>query len=112
MADSMSETPVVNVTGNDTATNGTGKIPATPEGMAIAYASLVIMAILPILFGAFRSVTYHKAQKVKHYCNLYCIQYIYSHIDLNSDGFFIPTFQLLNTTIFISNYSFLVIIRV
>lgn len=44
---------------NDTepAINGTtGKIPATPEGLALAYSSLVIMALLPIFFGAFRSV--------------------------------------------------------
>ena len=42
---------------NDTepAINGTtGKIPATPEGLALAYSSLVIMALLPIFFGAFR----------------------------------------------------------
>ena len=34
---------------NDTAaTNATGtKIPATPEGMAVAYGSLVIMALIP-----------------------------------------------------------------
>ncbi|XP_077991243.1 signal peptide peptidase-like isoform X2 [Glandiceps talaboti] len=31
--------------------------------MAIAYASLVIMALIPIFFGAFRSVRYHKEQK-------------------------------------------------
>lgn len=41
--------------------NGTtGKIPATPEGLALAYSSLVIMALLPIFFGAFRSL---KSQK-------------------------------------------------
>ena len=48
---------------NDTepSINGTtGKIPATPEGLALAYSSLVIMALLPIFFGAFRSV---KSQK-------------------------------------------------
>ena len=34
---------------NDTAaTNATGtKIPATPEGMAVAYGSLVVMALIP-----------------------------------------------------------------
>ena len=34
---------------NDTAaTNATGtKIPSTPEGMAVAYGSLVIMALIP-----------------------------------------------------------------
>lgn len=49
---------VQNVT-NSTST----KIPATPEGMAVAYCSLVIMALLPIFFGAFRSVKHHKEKK-------------------------------------------------
>lgn len=44
--------------------NVTERIPATPEGMAVAYGSLVIMAMLPIFFGAFRSVRYHREQKV------------------------------------------------
>ncbi|KAF0289042.1 Minor histocompatibility antigen H13 [Amphibalanus amphitrite] len=43
--------------------NGTGKVPATPEGMAIAYGSLVIMALLPIFFGSFRSIKHHADQK-------------------------------------------------
>jgi len=44
--------------------NGTtGKIPATPEGLALAYSSLVIMALLPIFFGAFRSVKSQKEVK-------------------------------------------------
>ena len=44
--------------------NITRKVPATLEGMAIAYGSLIIMALLPIFFGAFRSVRHHKEQKV------------------------------------------------
>uniref|UniRef100_A0A1B6DVH2 Minor histocompatibility antigen H13 n=2 Tax=Clastoptera arizonana TaxID=38151 RepID=A0A1B6DVH2_9HEMI len=43
--------------------NTTGKIPATPEGMAVAYGSLIVMALLPIFFGSFRSVKHHKEQK-------------------------------------------------
>ncbi|XP_046752715.1 minor histocompatibility antigen H13 [Diprion similis] len=39
------------------------RIPATPEGMAIAYGSLVVMAILPIFFGSYRSVKHHKEQQ-------------------------------------------------
>ncbi|XP_044744582.1 minor histocompatibility antigen H13 [Coccinella septempunctata] len=50
-----------NITEN--AKNSTGKPPGTPEGMAVAYGSLVIMAILPIFFGSYRSVNYHKEQK-------------------------------------------------
>lgn len=45
--------------------NATAKIPATPEGMAVAYGSLVAMALLPIFFGAHRSVKYHNNQKVR-----------------------------------------------
>jgi len=61
----MAETgPVPDVLGGQqNATNGTGRIPATQEGMFIAYGSLVIMALLPIVLGAFRSVTHHKEQK-------------------------------------------------
>lgn len=42
------------------------RIPSTPEGMVIAYGSLVIMAILPIFLGSYRSVKHHKEQKVRH----------------------------------------------
>ena len=38
----------------ETVKNVSAKVPATPEGMAVAYGSLVIMALLPIFFGAFR----------------------------------------------------------
>ena len=64
----MADVDVLNKTEaivNETAQNGTGKIPSTPEGMAVAYGSLVIMALLPIFFGSYRSVKYHKEQKVK-----------------------------------------------
>ncbi|XP_005098404.1 minor histocompatibility antigen H13 [Aplysia californica] len=63
MAETVPEQSVLNDTENATAGNGTGKIPATPEGMAIAYGSLFLMAVLPIFIGSFRSVTYHKEQK-------------------------------------------------
>ncbi|XP_071808606.1 minor histocompatibility antigen H13-like isoform X2 [Asterias amurensis] len=53
----------LNQTLNETVANATAKIPATPEGMAVAYGGLVIMALLPIFFGAFRSVKYQKEQK-------------------------------------------------
>ncbi|XP_064888215.1 minor histocompatibility antigen H13 isoform X1 [Columba livia] len=49
--------------------NGTGpgapapaRPPATPEGMALAYGSLVLMALLPIFFGALRSVSCAKSK--------------------------------------------------
>ncbi|XP_078227278.1 signal peptide peptidase isoform X9 [Callithrix jacchus] len=37
-------------------TNGTTRPPSTPEGIALAYGSLLLMALLPIFFGALRSV--------------------------------------------------------
>ena len=43
--------------------NTTGKVPATPEGMMVAYGSLVIMALIPIYLGSFRSVESQKEQK-------------------------------------------------
>ena len=46
--------------------NGTGKIPATPEGMMVAYGSLVIMALIPIFLGSFRSIESQKEQKENH----------------------------------------------
>lgn len=61
MAD-LVKTVVAQATENLTqnAGNTTGKGPSTPEGMAVAYGSLTIMALLPIFFGSYRSVSYHK----------------------------------------------------
>uniref|UniRef100_A0A1A8R049 Histocompatibility (Minor) 13 n=1 Tax=Nothobranchius pienaari TaxID=704102 RepID=A0A1A8R049_9TELE len=44
------------------ALNATAKFVATPEGTALAYGSLVVMALLPIFFGALRSVTCSKSK--------------------------------------------------
>ncbi len=68
MSESVVESPPVteqlaeveNMT--DPSVNATAKTPATPEGMAVAYGSLVIMALVPIFFGAFRSVKSHREQ--------------------------------------------------
>ena len=59
--------------------NITAKIPATPEGMAIAYGSLIIMAVLPIFFGSYRSVRHHKEQQVSYWVSYFCnqISYVY-----------------------------------
>ena len=48
---------------SDTIT-GARKTPASLEGAAVAYTSLIIMAMLPIFFGALRSVKHQKDQKV------------------------------------------------
>ncbi|OTF72812.1 hypothetical protein BLA29_007228, partial [Euroglyphus maynei] len=44
-------------------TDGSIKPKATPEGMAMAYGSLVIMALIPIFYGSFKSVGYHREQR-------------------------------------------------
>lgn len=65
MAESATEIPVtIEDSIIETVKNVTAKTPASIEGIAIAYLSIVIMAILPIFFGSFRSVKYLKEQKV------------------------------------------------
>ena len=44
--------------------NETGKPVSTPEGMCAAYGSLLIMALLPIIIGSYRSIEFQKNQKV------------------------------------------------
>jgi hypothetical protein len=44
--------------------NETERFKATPEGLFIAYSSLVIMALIPIIVGSFKSVKHQKAQQV------------------------------------------------
>ncbi|XP_053637052.1 minor histocompatibility antigen H13 [Cherax quadricarinatus] len=66
MADvGVDQVPVTQILENVTeaATNGTGKVPSTPEGMALAYGSLVVMALIPIFCGSFRSVKHQQQQK-------------------------------------------------
>ncbi|KAI7690316.1 Minor histocompatibility antigen H13 [Sarcoptes scabiei] len=46
---------------NDTI-DGTLKPKAKPEGMMVAYGSLVLMALIPIFYGSFKSISYHKEQ--------------------------------------------------
>eukprot|EP00116_Pleurobrachia_bachei_P015400 sb/3475662/ len=44
--------------------NLTGRAVASTEGLALAYFSLFMMAIVPIIWGSFRSITYHRKSKV------------------------------------------------
>ena len=44
--------------------NITGRAAATPQGIALTYASLFIMALGPIILGSLRSVDYHGGLKV------------------------------------------------
>lgn len=43
--------------------NVTGRAAASGEGLALAYFSLFMMATVPIFWGSFRSVIYHKTSK-------------------------------------------------
>jgi len=45
--------------------NITGRAAASTEGLALAYFSLFMMAVVPIFWGSFRSITYHKTSKEK-----------------------------------------------
>jgi len=44
-------------------TNETAKFQATPEGLGLAYSSLLLMALLPIIIGSFKSVKHQKKQQ-------------------------------------------------
>lgn len=65
MADTVAE--AVQQAAENITENANVKIPATPEGMFIAYSSLVIMALLPIFFGSKRSLSHQNEQKVSYY---------------------------------------------
>lgn len=54
-----------NLTNSTAANKTTGRDVATPEGLVLAYASLVLMALLPIWFGSFKSVLFKVKQKEK-----------------------------------------------
>ena len=60
--------------------NATAKIRSTPEGMALAYGSLVIMAILPIFFGSYRSVRHHKEQEVSFRLSHCIFQHLFQNV--------------------------------
>lgn len=47
----------------DNITSNVTSIPTTPEGQALAYSSLVIMALVPIFVGSFRSINAIEQQK-------------------------------------------------
>ena len=59
------KTVVENITEN--AANATTKEPASPEGIALAYGSLVVMALIPIFFGSFRSISHQEQTKVNNH---------------------------------------------
>jgi broad specificity polyphosphatase/5'/3'-nucleotidase SurE len=46
--------------------NETEKFKATPEGLFLAYSSLVFLALVPIVLGSFKSVYHQKKQQVSY----------------------------------------------
>ena len=54
--------PDAELNGTDVLNATAVKFVATPEGTALAYGSLLFMALLPIFFGALRSVTCSKSK--------------------------------------------------
>lgn len=54
-----------NLTSLANGTNETEKFKATPEGLFIAYTSLLAMALIPIILGSFKSVKHQKKQQVR-----------------------------------------------
>uniref|UniRef100_A0A8C5BJI8 Histocompatibility (minor) 13 n=1 Tax=Gadus morhua TaxID=8049 RepID=A0A8C5BJI8_GADMO len=54
--------PDAELNGTDVLNATAAKFVATPEGTALAYGSLLFMALLPIFFGALRSVTCSKSK--------------------------------------------------
>lgn len=55
---------IANLSSKEPSSNASEKVPTSTEGIALAYGSLVIMAILPIIFGSIRSVKLQKSKKV------------------------------------------------
>lgn len=53
----------VNATATEAVNQTTTRHKSTPEGMMTAYFSLVVMALLPIVIGAYRSVEHHMNQR-------------------------------------------------
>lgn len=66
MADAIEET--IQQAAENITESANKKTPSSTEGMAVAYGSLVVMAMLPIFFGAYRSVKHHIEQKVFSHC--------------------------------------------
>ena len=66
MGEQVTDQDIVNSTLNETVTRVT-KVSASFEGMSIAYASLFIMAVVPIFIGSRRSLSHHQRHKVSFY---------------------------------------------
>lgn len=56
---------ISNLTLSQNVTDQTLRQPASKESMAVAYGSLVLMAVFPVFFGAIRSVKFHKSEVQK-----------------------------------------------
>ena len=56
---------IINESNLTNGTNETEKFKATPQGLFVAYSSLLIMALIPIIVGSFKSVKLQSNQKVR-----------------------------------------------
>jgi minor histocompatibility antigen H13 len=64
VAEKMAEVVIDSLSQNLTnGTNETEKFKPTTEGLCLAYSSLLIMALIPIIIGSFKSVNHQKNQK-------------------------------------------------
>ena len=69
IANNIAETlnDIINATLGETvaenASNATESFKASPEGLFLAYSSLAIMALIPIIVGSFKSVKHQSTQK-------------------------------------------------
>ena len=91
----MENITTVNATLNETAKNATGREAATTEGLVVAYSSLILMAVLPIFFGSFRSVLHYRKQKVCPSCVFYKFRYSVSSSSLHLNDLI----QLMSNTV-------------
>ena len=74
VVNSVSRIPQVNMASQEVdpatvenASNLTGREAASREGLIVAYSSLMLMAVVPILVGSLRSVRYHYNLRVSQY---------------------------------------------
>lgn len=89
MADTVVNETLANITAaaNETAKNATGRAAATPEGLVTAYCGLIIMALLPIFFGSFRSVRAVIQQKVSSFNPHFLPRNLFSSLNLHKLSF-------------------------
>ena len=84
MAETVTEKVIEEVV-KAVAENGTDteKAVMAPEGMLLAYSSLMLMALFPVYLGSLKSIIYHAKQKVGiffKYFFIFCIVVVYCNL--------------------------------